>query len=312
MPLHPEARALLDQLEALGDPPLETSTPEAVRALRASRIQPPAIALAEVRDIDADGVPARLYRPSTDVALGLFLYFHGGGWVLGSIETHDHVARALAAESGCAVLSVDYRLAPEHPFPAGLDDAFAVSAWVSENAPSLGCDRERLAIGGDSAGANLTAVVAQSGRFPFRFQLLVYPVTDARGGTASYEELAQGFGLTRGGMRWFLEHYLSGGRAAPDDPRVSPLLADDSAFAASPRTLAITAELDPLRDEGEAYADRLRAVGVAAETTRYDGMIHGFFSLGEFLSDGQRALTQAAEALGEAIGSPVAPETSHR
>jgi acetyl esterase len=113
-------------------------------------------------------------------------------------------------------------------------------------------------------------------------------------------------------MRWFLEHYLSGGRGAPEDPRVSPLLADDSAFAASPRTLAITAELDPLRDEGEAYADRLRAVGVAAETTRYDGMIHGFFSLGEFLSDGQRALTQAAEALGEAIGSPVAPETSHR
>ena len=113
-------------------------------------------------------------------------------------------------------------------------------------------------------------------------------------------------------MRWFLEHYLSGGEGAPNDPRVSPLLADDSAFAASPRTLVITAELDPLRDEGEAYADRLRAAGVAAETTRYDGMIHGFFSLGEFLSDGRRALTQAADALGGAIGSAIAPETSHR
>ena len=303
MPLHPEARALLDQLEALGDPPLETSTPEAVRALRASRIQPPTVALAEVRDVDANGIATRLYRPSMDAPLGLMAYFHGGGWVLGSIETHDHIARGLAAGSGCAVLSVDYRLAPEHPFPAGLDDAFTVSTWVQEHASSLGCDPERLAIGGDSAGANLAAVVTQSGRFPFRFQLLVYPVTDVRGGTTSYEELAEGFGLTSEGMRWFLEHYLSGAEGAPSDPRVSPLLADDSAFAASPRTLVITAELDPLRDEGETYAERLRSVGVAAETTRYDGMIHGFFSLGAFLSDGRRALTQAADALGEAIGS---------
>ena len=303
MALHPEARALLDRLEALGDPPMESSTPEAVRAVRAARIQPPTVALAEVRDVDVDGVAARLYRPRTDDPLGLFLYFHGGGWVLGSIETHDHVARTLAAESGCAVLSIDYRLAPEHPFPAGLDDAFAVSSWVHENAPSLGCDPERLAIGGDSAGANLAAVVTQSGRFPFRFQLLVYPVTDVRGGTTSYEELSEGFGLTRGGMRWFLEHYLSGGEGVPDDPRVSPLLADEAAFTASPPTLVITAELDPLRDEGEAYAERLRAAGVAAETTRYDGMIHGFFSLGEFLSDGRLALTQAADSIAGAIGS---------
>jgi acetyl esterase len=311
MPLHPEAQALLRQFEALGDPPIESSTPEAVRALRAARIQPPTIALAEIRDLDAGGVPARLYRPTTDATLGLLVYFHGGGWVLGNVDTHDHVARALAAESGCAVLSVDYRLAPEHPFPAGLEDALTVSAWTHENARALGCDPGRLAIGGDSAGANLAAVVTQSGRFPFRFQLLVYPVTDARGGTASYEELADGFWLTRAGMRWFLEHYLSEAEGAPDDPRVSPLLADDSAFAASPPTLVITAELDPLRDEGEAYAERLRAAGVAAETTRYDGMIHGFFSFGEFLSDGRRAVTQAAGALAAAVGSPTtAPEAS--
>ena len=303
MPLHPEAEALLRQFEALGDPPLESSTPEAVRALRASRIRPPTVELAQIRDVDAGGVPARLYRPSAHATLGLLVYFHGGGWVLGNIETHDHVARALAAESGCAVLSVDYRLAPEHPFPAGVDDAFAVSAWTHEQARSLGCDPDRLAIGGDSAGANLAAVVAQSGRFPFRFQLLVYPVTDARGGTASYEELADGFWLTRAGMHWFLEHYLSGGEGTPSDPRVSPLLAEDEAFAASPPTLVVTAELDPLRDEGEAYAERLRAAGVAAETTRYDGMIHGFFSFGELLSDGRRAVTQAAEALAKAVGS---------
>ena len=303
MPLHPEVQALLRQFEALGDPPLESSTPEAVRALRASRIRPPTVTLAEIRDVDAAGVSARLYRPSTDATLGLLVFFHGGGWVLGDIETHDHVARALAAGSGCAVLSVDYRLAPEHPFPAGLDDAFAVCAWAHENARSLGCDPDRLAIGGDSAGANLAAVVTQSGRVPFRFQLLVYPVTDARGGTASYEELADGFWLTRAGMRWFLEHYLSGGEGSSSDPRVSPLLADDDALAASPPTLVITAELDPLRDEGEAYAERLRAVGVAAEATRYDGMIHGFFSFGDLLADGRRAVTQAAEAVAAAVGS---------
>lgn len=310
MTLHPEARALLDQLAALGDPPMESSTPEAVRALRASRIQPPTIDLAEIRDLDADGISARLYRPSTDLPLGLFVYFHGGGWVLGSIETHDHVARALAAESGCAVLSVDYRLAPEHPFPAGLEDAFAVSAWAHANAASLGCDPDRLAIGGDSAGANLAAVVTQSARVPFRFQLLVYPVADARGVTASYEELSEGFGLTRSGMAWFVEHYLSGGAGAVDDPLVSPLLADDAAFAASPPTLVITAELDPLRDEGEAYAERLRAAGVPVETTRYDGMIHGFLAMGAVLADGRRALSQAGEALAAAIGSgaPAPPE----
>ena len=309
--LHPEARALLDQLAALGDPPLETSTPEAVRALRASRVRPSTISLAEVRDVDADGIATRLYRPSTDGPLGLCVYFHGGGWVLGSIETHDHVARALAAESGCAVLSVDYRLAPEHPFPAGLEDAFAVSAWAYGHASSLGCDPDRLAIGGDSAGANLAAVVAQSAHVPLRFQLLVYPVTDARGLTASYTELSEGFGLTRAAMGWFLEHYLSGGEGAPDDPRVSPLLAEESALGASPRTLVITAELDPLRDEGEAYAERLRSAGVRTETTRYDGMIHGFFSLGDFLSDGRAAMAHAAGALAEAIGRP-APRQSGR
>ena len=313
MPLHPEAEALLRQFQALGDPPIESSTPEAVRALRASRIQPPTIPLAEVRDMDAGGVPARLYRPSAEANLGLLVYFHGGGWVLGSVDTHDHITRALAAESSCAVLSVDYRLAPEHPFPAGLDDAFAASAWTHEHAQSFGCDPDRLAIGGDSAGANLAAVVTQSGRLPFRFQLLVYPVTDARGGTASYEEHADGFWLTRAGMRWFGEHYLSGGVGSPSDPRVSPLLADDVAFAASPPTLVITAELDPLRDEGEAYADRLRASGVAVETTRYDGMFHAFFSFGEFLSDGRRAVTQAAEALAQAVGSAApAPGASSR
>ena len=301
MRLHPEAESLLAQFESLGDPPIATSTPEAVRALRASRVQPPTVELAEIREVDAGGVPARLYRPRLDEGAGLLVYLHGGGWVLGSLDTHDHVARALAEESGCAILSLDYRLAPEHPFPAGLEDAFAATDWVYDHAEALGCDPARLAIGGDSAGANLAAVVTQRGSVPFRFQLLVYPVTDARGGSASHHELAEGFWLTRAEMAWFLGHYLSGGNGTPDDALVSPLLADEGAFAASPPTLVITAELDPLRDEGEAYAERLRAADVLAETIRYDGMFHGFFSFADSLADGRRALSRAAERVARAL-----------
>jgi acetyl esterase len=298
--LHPQAAALLAQIEALGDPPLEESTPEAVRALRRSRLRPATVELDEIRDLDADGVPTRLYRPSADPGLGLLLYVHGGGWVLGDLDTHDHLARAVSAASGCAVLCADYRLAPEHPYPAGLDDAFTVARWVAAHASRLGCDPHRLAIGGDSAGANLAAVVTQSGS-PFRFQLLVYPVADARGGTASYEAQKDGPWLTRAGMEWFLAHYLSGGRGSPDDPRVSPLLAPDDALARSPRTLVITAGLDPLRDEGEAYAARLAAVGVETELSRFEGMFHGFFTFPEQLDDGRRAIEQAARALIDAL-----------
>ena len=265
MPLQPQAKALLETIESLGDPPLEESTPEAVRALRASRLRPPTVTLAEIRDVDAGGVPARLYRPSAEPGLGLLVFLHGGGWVLGNLDTHDNLARALADESDSAVLALDYRLAPEHPFPAGLEDSFTAAAWASANAEALGCDSGRLAIGGDSAGANLAAVVTQAGTIPFRFQLLVYPVTDARGGSASYEAQKDGPWLTEAGMHWFVGHYLSGGDGALDDPRVSPLLAADAALANSPPTLVITAELDPLRDEGEAYAERLRSLGVPVD-----------------------------------------------
>ena len=304
MPLHPQAQALLDAVQSFGDPPIEQSTPEAVRALRASRLRPPTVTLAEIRDVDAGGVPARLYRPSAEPGLGLLVFLHGGGWVLGNLDTHDNLARALADESGNAVLALDYRLAPEHPFPAGLEDAFTAAVWACANADALGCDPERLAIGGDSAGANLAAVVTQAGTLPFRFQLLVYPVTDARGGSPSYEAHKDGPWLTEAGMHWFVGHYLSGGAGALDDPRVSPLLATDEALAGSPPTLVITAELDPLRDEGEAYAERLRSLGVPVDVTRYEGMFHGFCSFADLLDDGRRAVSQAAAALAGALGSP--------
>jgi acetyl esterase len=301
VPLHPQAQAVLDLIDSFGDPPLEQSTPEAVRALRRSRIQPPTIELAEIRDVDAGGVPARLYRPREAPDLGLFVYFHGGGWVFGDLDTHDHLVREIAVKSGHAVLSVDYRLAPEHPFPAPLEDALTASRWAHENAAALGCDPARLAIGGDSAGGNLAACVTQRERVPVRLQVLIYPITDARATSDSYVTQRDGPLLTAAGMHWFIEHYLSGDAGARDDPRVSPLLASDETVAASPSTLLITAELDPLRDEGEAYGERLRALGVETTLTRYDGMFHAFAAFANSIDDGRAALEQAAAALARAL-----------
>ena len=301
--LDPQAAELLAFLESFGDPPIEESTPEEVRALRRERLQPPTVDVPDIRDVDAGGVPARLYRPSDDPGLALLVYLHGGGWVFGDLDTHDNITRALAVKSGQAVLSVDYRLAPEHPYPAPLDDAIAATRWAYENAAGLGCDPVRLAIGGDSAGGNLAAVVTQLRVAPFRWQLLVYPVTDLRGGTASYEEFRDGPLLTPAVMGWFNDHYLSGGEGSADDPRVSPLLADDALLAASPPTLVITAEMDPLRDEGEAYAARLSALGVPTTVTRYDGVFHAFFSFWELLDRGRAAVEQAAAAFAAATAA---------
>jgi acetyl esterase len=272
-----------------------------VRALRRPRFEVPTIDVHEIRDVDAGGVPARLYRPSDEQGLGLFVYFHGGGWVIGDLETHDQIGRRLAVGSGHAVLSVAYRLAPEHPFPAGLEDAVTAARWAYENAAALGCDPGRLAIGGDSAGGNLAAVVTQREAIPFRLQVLVYPVTDARASSGSYTAFRDGPYLTAAGMHWYIEHYLSGGEGARDDPRVSPLLADDAALARSPATLVVTAEIDPLVAEGEAYGQRLRAVGVETTVTRYDGMFHGFIWYADFVDGARLALDEVAAALATAF-----------
>jgi acetyl esterase/lipase len=300
--LHPEAQAVLDTIASLGYPPITEVTPEEARAIRRAHIQPSAIELHEVRAVDADGIPARLYRPSGDEDIGLLVYFHGGGWVVGDLVTHDSTCRALAAESGHAVLAVDYRLAPEHPFPAALDDAVAATRWASANADELDCAPGRLAIGGDSAGGNLAAAVTQQGAVPIRFQLLVYPVTDVRCNTKSYGEFADGPYLTRASMDWYIAHYLSGGDRAADDPRVSPLLADDDALAKSPPTHVVTVEMDVLRDEGEAYAARLESAGVPTTLRRYEGMFHGFFALPELIDVGREAVAEAGRELRGALG----------
>lgn len=294
MPLHPQTRAILDALEALGAPPLETQEPAAARAGMEAMTVPSSVVLHDVEHADAQGVRLRIYRPNARRDRGALIYFHGGGWVIGSLDTHDDVCRKLAMFLDHVVISVDYRLAPEHPFPAPLDDCLAATRWIHENAVELGIDPNRLAVGGDSAGGNLAAVVANLGPVPLCFQMLIYPVTDASRGSDSYRENAEGYRLTANGMKWFCDHYLSGPEGSHDDPRVSPLCADTATLAAAPPALVITAEFDPLRDEGEQYARRLLDAGVPCTLTRYFGQIHGFFSMSHLCDDGFGALQQAA------------------
>jgi acetyl esterase/lipase len=306
MPLNAEARTLLELIEQIGAPPFEQLEPAQARAARADMAPPVLDPCHATEPVDAGGVPARLYRPSAPGGepTGLLVYFHGGGWVIGDLESHDNVCHALCSRSGHAVLSVDYRLAPEHPFPAGLDDCITATRWAHDNAAALGCDPARIAVGGDSAGSNFAAVIANLATVPLAFQLLIYPVTDARMNTASYDENSTGYFLTRSGMEWFVEHYLSGDSGSADDPRVSPLLATDDELAAGPPALVITAGFDPLRDEGAAYADRLGELGVRTSHVHYPGQFHGFFSLAHMLADARAAHALAAQLLADALAAP--------
>ncbi|MGQ0833270.1 MAG: alpha/beta hydrolase [Microthrixaceae bacterium] len=252
----------------------------------------------------ADGdIPLRVYTPHGAIgeAHGVLVWFHGGGWVIGDLDTADSTCRALANRAGCVVVSVDYRLAPEHRAPAALDDCLRALAWTVENFELLGVDASKVAVGGDSAGGNLAALVCQRVRDEFGpdidFQLLVYPATDLTLSHPSIDENAEGYFLTKEVMVWFLECYL--GDADPKDPSVSPLHAGD--LSGLPPALVITAEFDPLRDEGEAYAVGLSEAGVPVELVRYDGQIHGFVGMATMLEDGRHALDRASAALRAAL-----------
>jgi acetyl esterase/lipase len=244
-------------------------------------------------------VPVRVYRPVERPA-PILVWFHGGGWVLGNVRTVHGVCAALAKRSSCVVVSVEYRLAPEHPFPAALDDAWTVVEWLRDHAEAVGGLPRELAIGGDSAGGNISAVIARRARdasVQLKLQLLVYPVCDADLTTASYTEFADGYWLTRDAMRWFWEQYL------PDadwfQPEASPLRAPDVERVAPAHV--ITAAYDVLRDEGEAYARRLETAGVPTVVSRYEGMIHGFFRLPAVVPRAEDALSEAAEAVRRAF-----------
>ena len=309
MALDPQVKTVLDQLASLNGPPIQELGVTEARALleRLAAIGGPPAEVARVEERTFAGpagdVPVRIYRPTDDAGpQPVLVWFHGGGWVLGSIEGSDLTCRNLAAQSGVVIVSVGYRLAPEHPYPSGLGDCYAALVWVAATAGDLGIDPDRVAVGGDSAGGNLAAVVALAARDrggpAVRFQLLVYPVTDALMSHPSVRDNGQGYMLTDDSMKWFIELYL-GERGDPKDPLVSPVYADD--LSGLPPALVITAEYDPLRDEGEAYGTRLQRDRVAAKVSRYDGMIHGFFSMGAIVDAARRATAEAADALRGAL-----------
>jgi acetyl esterase len=292
--LHPQASAFLEL--AADMPSLAAVTVEEARALMRESIplcgEP--VELEDVSDSEVAGVPVRVYRPEASDGLPAIVHFHGGGWVMGDLDTHDSVCRDLAAASGCAVVAVHYRLAPEARFPAAFEDSLAVTQSVAE----LGLDADRVAVVGDSAGGGLAASVAQELRGELRHQALVYPVCDARvGATESYSRYADGFFLTAGDMRWFMDHYAPG--VDPADPRLSPLAADDLSGVA-PATVVL-AECDPLHDEGLAYARRLEEAGVEVELRVYDGQLHPFYALAGVIDDGCEARALIAQRLGAAL-----------
>jgi acetyl esterase len=302
--LDPQADALLKAMKP-GQGVFDTDDPvEARRRSEATteRLAPPSPPLAKVEERDADGVPVRVYWPEAKGPLPVLVFFHGGGWVFGSRDTHDGICRHLAAKAPCLVVSVEYRLAPEHKFPAGVEDALAATKWVAANAAALGGDPKRLAVGGDSAGGNLAAVVALHARDhggpAIAFQLLIYPAVDftARGG--SLDRFADGYFLTRDGIEQSKNYYLNG-PADERDWRASPALAQN--LAGLPPAYLFTAGFDPLLDEGRAFADKLRAAGVPVEYKCYDGMIHGFLRMGRVLDQALVALDESAAALRRAL-----------
>ena len=307
MALDPQARDYLDKLASLRLPGFHTMTPPEARTIfRAMRaLAGPPDPVAEVEDrVLPPSIPVRIYRPieGAPPPSPALVFFHGGGWVLGDIETVDNLCRRLANASRCVVLSVDYRLAPEAKFPAPLEDCFEVVWQVADEAAEFGIDRDRIAVGGDSAGGNLAAAVALKARDrgdpPLAFQLLIYPIVDHSFDTPSYSENSEGFGLSREMMSWYWDQYL----ASPEDGRshlASPLKAPG--LSGLPPALVITAEHDVLRDEGEAYAARLGEAGVPVELRRFDGMIHGFLQMADTFDQGMVAIKEAGRALREAL-----------
>jgi acetyl esterase len=304
VPLEPQLQAMRDERERERVPPLYTiSLAEAraadLAAILASGGEPELVhGIANLAIPGPAGeLPLRLYQPAAERPLPVLLYFFGGGWVLGSIDTADGVSRYLANSTGALVAVVGYRLAPEHPFPAAVDDCYAAVRWVAEHAEEIGADPARLAVGGDSAGGNLAAAVALRTRTDgpaLAGQLLVYPNTDQLADDESMRAADDPFLFNRHSVAWYRQHYLPDPRDAAN-PLASPLRAES--LAGLPRTLVITAEYDPLRDQGEAYARRLAHDGVQVELSRYQGMAHGFFTMAGTVDASRAALAQVASAL---------------
>ncbi len=305
MPIDPQAKAIIDYLSDAGIT-FDDTSPEKLRAVVNGAVPSP-IELHSVTDRPILGpggdIPIRIYRPSAADGLPVVTFFHGGGWVFGNLDSHDHLCRVLASKAECVVVAVDYRLAPEAPFPAAVDDAWAALEWVVANADELGVDANRVAVVGDSAGGNLSAIVSVMARDSEHIELvhqaLVYPVTDATCDRPSMTDNAEGYFLTRTGMEWLHGQYAGDG-VDPEDPMLSPIFADLAGVA--PATV-ITAEYDPLRDQGEAFAVALGDAGVEVDYACFDGMFHGFFSMDLMIERASEAQDQVAEALRQAFAT---------
>ena len=319
MPVDPQIQVVLDAMAALEAPPIAEQTPDEVRrafrTFAAAEAGRPAVGPVTDQVIvgpDSE-LTLRVYLPVGTVpgggrpgsAPGVLVWFHGGGWVIGDLETADGSCRQLCQQAGVAVVSVDYRLAPEHPYPAAFQDAWAATEWVAANAAVIGVDASRMAVGGDSAGGNLAALVAirarDVGAPVLQHQLLVYPATDLTMSHPSIVENGEGYFLTQEAMAWFMDCYLGADRshADPSRPEVSPLFAGDLAGVAPAHI--ITAEFDPLLDEGNAYAAALSKAGVAVDHDTNPGMIHGFFAMGAFSPAAEVVVTRAADRVRAAL-----------
>ena len=313
--LHPQARALLDLMEQRGIPATHTLSPQEARTTYRERravTQPDPPPVAEVRDLQADGphgaIPVRLYKPlrpqhlPRQAALPVLVYFHGGGWVIGDLDTHDSLCRTLANAAACAVLAVDYRMGPEHRFPCAVDDCVAATRWCRAHAQEMGLDAARMAVGGDSAGGNLAAVVAiaarDAGDLPLVFQLLIYPATDMRRGTPSHGTNGQGYLLTSDSIAYFHNHYIDN-PVHDSDWRASPLLHPD--LGRLPDALVLTAGYDPLRDEGLMYSQRLSEAASRCTHICFERQIHGFITMGRVIDEANAALALCAVLLARAF-----------
>ncbi len=305
MPVDAETQGVLDLLASLGAQDFSELSVADARNL--SLTPPPEVPtpVGSVEDLVVDGsetgIAVRVYRPENP-GRGALAYFHGGGWVIGDLQSHDETCRILCARSGCTVVAVDYRLAPESRFPGALVDCYDATRWLAGQAAALGIDPTRIAVGGDSAGGNLAAAVALKARDEagpgIACQLLIYPVTDAAFDTPSYEANADGYLLTRRAMQWFWDHYVPE-QAQRTDAYAAPLRA--ASLAGLPPALVQTAEFDPLRDEGEAYAAALAAAGTEVQHTRYDGVVHGFFGMQAIVTKARTAMDEAATFLAQHI-----------
>ncbi|MDP7547457.1 MAG: alpha/beta hydrolase [Alphaproteobacteria bacterium] len=308
MAMKPQLVTLLEAMKALGLKPMHELSPVDARAqmeagVKARNVPPIELGSIEEQSIPGPGgnIPVRVYRPEgADGPLGALVYYHGGGHVIGSMDTHDSVARAMCRDANIVVLSVDYRMGPEAKFPAAVDDCYAATKWLSDNADDMGVRADRIAVGGDSAGGNLALVISLMARdnddgLSVAYQLLVYPVMDYTGGTPTYETYGTGFGpLMAASVPYFREHYLNSDEELADW-RASPSRA--ASFAGLPPALLITAECDILNHEGRECGERLNAEGVACEHVDFEGMIHGFFSMAPLLDDSIDAQRLAADRL---------------